>query len=463
MLSAELAYLFRHAVMRDAAYQLQPPADRARLHALALRIVEDAHGGPPPGHDNDQAHPLDKFAEELVIHARFGRESEPALAQPYLQYLWRAARCAYRSYRAQTATELARTLEAECEPGTPLAIAAAFLLGHSLLSAGRMTEAEAPLRRAAESATATPAGLQYVARANIHLMHLYNRQGRAEEARVIGGKLASSLDGLPPGMRVSALTTLGAIARALGDGAAAEGRFLRALAIADQHALLVGASEARGALAGLLASAGRTAEAEAHLRESIRLAAQAGDARAETVHTCNFATFLRGVSRAPEAMEAIDRALHLARKVGDRFMEATIVGNRAGMLGEGRLDEADAAFRYALEVSTECGDTSKQAHWMGRLALSQCNRGRYAEAEAQFLAAVKVAVDVRDQLLEGVWLAALCLVRIATGKLDAARDDWRRAEAVLAKRDPARLRLCRDELLEACAEAGVDPAQFTSA
>lgn len=31
---AELAYLFRHALLRDAAYQLQLPGDRARL-ALA--------------------------------------------------------------------------------------------------------------------------------------------------------------------------------------------------------------------------------------------------------------------------------------------------------------------------------------------------------------------------------------------------------------------------------------------
>ena len=36
MTSAESAYLFRHALLREAAYQLQLPTDRARLHALAL-------------------------------------------------------------------------------------------------------------------------------------------------------------------------------------------------------------------------------------------------------------------------------------------------------------------------------------------------------------------------------------------------------------------------------------------
>ncbi|KAF0247056.1 MAG: hypothetical protein FD180_173, partial [Planctomycetota bacterium] len=37
---AETAYLFRHALLRDAAYQLQLPGDRARLHGIALRAIE---------------------------------------------------------------------------------------------------------------------------------------------------------------------------------------------------------------------------------------------------------------------------------------------------------------------------------------------------------------------------------------------------------------------------------------
>ncbi|KAF0240456.1 MAG: hypothetical protein FD180_4929, partial [Planctomycetota bacterium] len=40
-LTAEKTYLFRHALLRDAAYQLQLPGDRARLHALAFAVIED--------------------------------------------------------------------------------------------------------------------------------------------------------------------------------------------------------------------------------------------------------------------------------------------------------------------------------------------------------------------------------------------------------------------------------------
>ncbi|KAF0240274.1 MAG: hypothetical protein FD180_4996, partial [Planctomycetota bacterium] len=45
---AERAYLFRHALLRDAAYQLQLPGDRARLHGLAFEAIEALAGGRPP-------------------------------------------------------------------------------------------------------------------------------------------------------------------------------------------------------------------------------------------------------------------------------------------------------------------------------------------------------------------------------------------------------------------------------
>ena len=44
-MDAERAYLFRHALLRDAAYQLQLPGDRARLHAVAFEAIEELAGG----------------------------------------------------------------------------------------------------------------------------------------------------------------------------------------------------------------------------------------------------------------------------------------------------------------------------------------------------------------------------------------------------------------------------------
>ena len=68
---AERAYLFRHALMREAAYQLQLPGDRARLHELAADALEALYGAPAEcGVDLESFTPTaaDPFPDETCTH-----------------------------------------------------------------------------------------------------------------------------------------------------------------------------------------------------------------------------------------------------------------------------------------------------------------------------------------------------------------------------------------------------------
>ncbi|MBZ0135496.1 MAG: hypothetical protein K8I27_03855 [Planctomycetes bacterium] len=79
-ISAETAYLFRHALLRDAAYEMQLPSDRAKLHELAFYLIEEAFGGrapePPPldaaNPGKFTQHETDAVALELAHHAGLG-------------------------------------------------------------------------------------------------------------------------------------------------------------------------------------------------------------------------------------------------------------------------------------------------------------------------------------------------------------------------------------------------------
>lgn len=101
---AELAYLFRHALLRDAAYELQPPRDRGRLHALALDVIEQLFEG--------REAELDVMASELVRHAELaGRDDRE---------------CHWLEFAAWQLGERAVALKQAGDPGAPEAYEAAL-------------------------------------------------------------------------------------------------------------------------------------------------------------------------------------------------------------------------------------------------------------------------------------------------------------------------------------------------
>ncbi|MCA8937869.1 MAG: hypothetical protein KDB68_16910, partial [Planctomycetes bacterium] len=111
---AEAAYLFRHALLRDAAYQMQMPGDRARLHELAFYLIEESFGGraheslplDARGTHEFNPHPTDVVAAELAEHARIStsEETEPAkLDAAYRLYLRRAAEYSETQFREDVA------------------------------------------------------------------------------------------------------------------------------------------------------------------------------------------------------------------------------------------------------------------------------------------------------------------------------------------------------------------------
>lgn len=98
---AEAAYLFRHALVRDAAYELQPPGERAGLHALAADVM---------GHVF--AADLDPVAHEIAAHLRLGG----ADIEREREFTQRGARYAHASYNHSVAIQLLERLVVIGEP-----------------------------------------------------------------------------------------------------------------------------------------------------------------------------------------------------------------------------------------------------------------------------------------------------------------------------------------------------------
>jgi predicted ATPase/class 3 adenylate cyclase len=93
---SEIRYLFRHALLREAAYSMQIQTRRQALHAVAFQALEQFH-----------AADLDSHASELAHHA-----AQAGLPQSTFDYALRAGDVAVRNYaNTEAAAHYTRALE----------------------------------------------------------------------------------------------------------------------------------------------------------------------------------------------------------------------------------------------------------------------------------------------------------------------------------------------------------------
>jgi protein O-GlcNAc transferase len=131
----------------------------------------------------------------------------------------------------------------------------------------------------------------------------------------------------------------------------------------------------------------RTAEAEASLREAIRLAPGLLEARNQ------LGMLLLETRRAAEAIEVFDELL----RVAPRRAETHVARVRA-LLALGRYDEADKAWRLA---ALECPD---RADALCSLAALLADQGRMSDAEALMRSVVERAQSARARLFQATLL-----------------------------------------------------------
>ena len=305
--AAEDAYQFRHALMRDAAYELQLPSARATLHATALDVLEALHGSS-----------AEVVALELLDHATSAGDLEREQ-----QYLHPAAEHARAGFQPTAAIKLYRRI-AE----------------HSLTPAAQRGEALADASMVA-----------YLA-------------GSFAQARQLADQaLASGVEGAA---RSNALVTLGYIESMAGNFDPAINHMRESVQAAEVAGDAKVICRAKGNLARLLRRSGQTEAGNALLREVHETACKLADPEIECVALSN----LSGAVDDPlQRIELLQRALKIAREASLRRQQG-IFQNDLGvdLIRAGRREEATAALREALRISQEVGNRRVEAHAWGNLA-----------------------------------------------------------------------------------------------
>jgi len=358
----ELAYLFKHIVTQEVAYESLPYATRARLHGQLAQHIEETY------HET-----LNQYVDLLAFH--YDRSENQAKRR---EYLLKAADAAQADYANQAAMDYYQRLLPLLSPEERVPVT--LKLGHVLELVGEWGEAEARYREALALAEELEDGLslawsqaalgelrrkqgQYpdaaewfeVARAGFGALGeqagsgqvlqyagtLAAQQGDYETARALWGESLLIRQALDDKAHISALyNNLGLVAHWEGDLDAARAFYEQSLEIhhelGDKWALAISLNNL-----GYLAIEQKDYEwARIQLRASLNLQREVGDRHYLADTLTNLGIVARDLGDYREARELLGEGLAINVELDNRVGTAYVLEEIAGLavlLGRARL------------------------------------------------------------------------------------------------------------------------------
>jgi tetratricopeptide (TPR) repeat protein len=448
MTSAEQAYLFRHALLRDAAYDLLTPSHRAALHHFVVGVVEDLFNNDVPS----------EYAHEMARHCRIAREhlaSEP-LRQKELHYAATAFSAAFRAYDFVSALELCRQAVAIAAPEERAQHLLKLARGYTMI--GRRDEAGHVIEQLLSS-TDSVVDPDTLAWTRMLKSSLLRAAGRMDEALALAELVITGLDSLKDSTRSAILGSHVLMLQSIGRHK--EARDCEKLAFEAARAADAKATEVRLMInaVGPLRSAAKYDEAEAMARRALDLAREIHDLGAEAAAMANLGNVLETRGANDDAFELRTQALALARRVGDFTGECLHLSALASQLAQrNQWHEAEAHCLRAIEIGVESGSLTGDGFARFTLAQVLNDVGRHTEAAEHLPRAMESLRKVGQPVQLGEAQAELAVTQLALGETDAAAAQWGIAAKQLHGANAAmQLQRAEARVHAACVRAGIPP------
>ncbi len=369
---------FRHALFRDAAYEMQARAHLQKLHFAAARAIESVYG------------------EELEKHLRgLGHHWKRAgVGDRARRYYLGGARRSSRRYAHDEARGLYRAYFRLCEEQTPEMVRVRNEFARDVLAVqGRYEEALTEHRRA------------------------------LEEARAVGdpGAQAMSLQGLATVSRI-------------------EGKLEDARKFAQQAMELyskVGERRSEATCMTLLAAClydlGQLGAAQGMFREALGVHRDMGNVQGEAVTLSNLGAVCRELGEPEASRQLQETALRLHQEVGNRRSEGITLENLGSLAQDAlRFDEANAYYEYALTVHREVADRRYEAVTLCSQARLRHVLGQQEEARSMLEQACKILDRLENRFFKAEILCVLAqFERRVENRLSDAELHLREAEALV--------------------------------
>ncbi len=397
----ELAYLFKHVVTQEVAYESLAHATRAQLHEQLARYLE-AQGG-------------DRYLDTLAFH--YGRSENTAKQREYYRMAGEAAQAAFANAAALDYYE--RLLPLLSEPAEQIDLH--LKRGAVLELVGEWDGAEAAYRAAlgvAEGSAAAPA----VARAHFALGGLEGQRGEFDRALAWLEQASAGWQALGD------LAGWGRARAAIGWLHVGTGDFARARQAAEEGLALGRAAQDRAVVAralnalGLVANArGDYAAARGRLEESLALRRELGDKRGMSASLSNLGLVANAQGDYAAARGQHEESLALDREMGDKWGIAIGLGNLGlAAYAQGDYAAARGLHEESLALSREMGDKGGIARSLNNLGMVAQGQGDYAAARPLHAESLRLGreIDLKTEIVYA--MIELAAVAVAHDR-DAAR------------------------------------------
>ena len=183
---------------------------------------------------------------------------------------------------------------------------------------------------------------------------------------------------------------------------------------------------------GMLASnAGRYADAIRLGKDAVTAFARAGNPEGEATAIAQLATAYFHVNQLDDARAALERTLPIFRRSGHRYREGIALGNLASVsLLQGRLAESERWAQKSVLVSLDLDDLEGQATNLTVLAMTESITARYDQAVDHLEQALALARGVGARTQETDALQRLVIAELGRGRVQVALAHAREAAEV---------------------------------
>ncbi len=335
----ELAYLFKHILTQEVAYETLPFATRAMLHNQIGQYMERVY-----------AEVLEQHLDLLAYH--FDHSDNTEKQREYLLRAGEAAQAAYANGAAINYYQRVLPLLGDTER-TPVLLK----LGQVFETTGRWADAEQQAQQALLLAQQFGDGGSQ-AQAEIAIGEVRRRQGdyaSAQECYTRAEVLAIQFGDRPAVAK--ALICAGTLAVQQGDYAAAQERYRTSLALRRMLGDLPNVSNVLNNMSIVASYQGDLATARALQEESLAIRRGLGNPWMIANSLNNLGMFATDQQEYELAAASLEEALGLQRQIGDPSALATALHTLANLRRtKGEYPQALTLYRESLQINQRLGD-----------------------------------------------------------------------------------------------------------